>query len=322
MAGKPHVSPALAALRLWVTLAAGVVVVAAAAQMLVFGFVHGTDVRHIRLAPMLAETAPMVVLNSDTNRARDEVQRAAAKQSGLGEVRVTGQPADVNRVVGPNDEVLRRASGLAAAIGSVACVALAFLCALGVVIAAGGSVPGVERAVAASTWALVLALVCLPWGDVLHSMPTPGIFGDYDAMVHASEQVSVHPGGWVVLLVKHLALPSVAVVCATLVCLWFRSGVERGVIYTSISQIDRAVEREVSAIRESGVASRKPRAIGALYRAMGDPPMPEEPGAPTDTDAPAIAGSLLRREPPVQRVSRTDRSIGEASPGDGLKRPI
>jgi len=327
MAAKPHVSPALAALRLWVTIAATLVVLAAGTQMLVFGIVWGTDVRHTHVASMIAENAPLVVVNSDANRTKGEATQDGPDKGErrIKDGRVLGPapaPVDVNRVLAPADGMLRRTSGLAVGMGSVACVMLAALCLLGVCVAGGASVPGVERAVGAATWALVLALVGLPWRDLMPSLPAPGVFGDYDVMV-AGQELAAHEGGSMLMLVAtYLGLPLVMVVCSTLVCLWFRSGVERGVIYTSVSQIDRSLEREMSAIRDTGVATRQPRAIGALYRAIGDAPgdAPEADAAPAP---PAIAGSLLRRDPPQQRSMASDRPMmGQAEQGVAYPRPI
>ena len=56
------------------------------------------------------------------------------------------------------------------------------------------------------------------------------------------------------------------------VCLWFRAGVERGVIITSASQLDQAVEREASALAREGGVAAGPRAVGALNRAIGEMP--------------------------------------------------
>jgi hypothetical protein len=293
--------------------------------MLVFGIVWGTDVRYTHVASMIADNGPLVIVNADATRTQAEAKQDAAEKGErrTKDGRVLGPaptPVDVNRVIAPADGLLRRTSGLAVGTGSVAVVMLALLCMLGVAVAGGAAVPGVERAVGAATWGLVLALVGLPWRDLLPSLPAPGVFGDYDTMVAGQELVAHEGGSLIMLVATYLGLPMVMVVCSTLVCLWFRSGVERGVIYTSVSQIDRTLEREMTSIREAGVASRQPRAIGALYRAIGDSPA-EAPEA--EAPAPALAGSLLRREPPPQRSMAADRPMmGQADPGVAYPRPI
>src|SRR5690606_25657113 len=85
--------------------------------------------------------------------------------------------------------MLEQFSTLAVVIGIVSTIAMAWFVTVGAVVAGGGSVPGVERAVRAMAWAMLLALFAMPWAATVPSMPFAGVFGDSAAMVAASDAV-------------------------------------------------------------------------------------------------------------------------------------
>ncbi|MBX3385937.1 MAG: hypothetical protein KF768_05150 [Phycisphaeraceae bacterium] len=314
MVPKPHVSQAIKGLRRWVVLSALVVGFAAAVQGLVFGFVHYTDIRHTTV-----EAAPpkeLKIVESSGTRAAGAasvVNQAPRSLRGPGQTIDAGAPAtpvagsfvsgvrgltgeddgavEVNRVASVHDGYLRRASTIATVAGSIAALTLAMMVFMGTVIAGGGAVPGVERAVTASFWAIVLGILCVPWKDLMPSMPIPGVFSGYEGLVTASEAVNAGGSGWTVLMAKWLVMPGVAALCATLVATWFCSGVRRGVIVTSVTELDRQVEREVAEISRRGVHATTPRTLGALNRAIGE--VDRDTGDGLDRAA-SVASSLVR----------------------------
>ena len=168
---KPHVSAALAQLRHGVSLAGFLVCVCALAQTLVFGFVHFTQVRFDK-NDRPAAVQPLSVV------AAPPAQRPPLPVGSLG----PAQPAPVNepiptpQVLSGWDPTLHVMSDMAVSVGVIATGMLAALALLGVAIAGGGAVPGVDRAVSAASWALALALTCVPWRDVFVSLPFPGVF--------------------------------------------------------------------------------------------------------------------------------------------------
>jgi hypothetical protein len=85
-----------------------------------------------------------------------------------------------------------------------------------------------------------------------------------------------------------------------MICIWFRAGVERGVIVTTISELDEALEREMLEIRRRGVGNNGPRAVGALNRALGDTPSSQPSGL-----AGPLAGtpSMHDSAPPARSMS-------------------
>ena len=67
--------------------------------------------------------------------------------------------------------MLHRASVLACGIGGFAAIALMLMCMMGVAVAGGGAVPGVERVVTAAVWSIILAGLAVPVGDLMPSLP-------------------------------------------------------------------------------------------------------------------------------------------------------
>jgi hypothetical protein len=311
MSAKPHVSPALVQLRRWVTLAALMVCLCAAAQMLVFGFVHYTEVRWT-FVEAKAEAKPLKIVKPDelakAADGKQDLRAAAGRLLPAGGAEDSG--LEVNRVLSETDSLLGKASTLAVTFGIVGACILCLLTMLGVAVAGGGAVPGVEKAVTACAWSVVLALVCLPWRDIMPSVPIPGVFGGYERMTEASEAVLAAESGGSQLLARYVLLPGLAVVCGALVCVWFRNGVEQGVIVEGLSEAELAAEQEMTHIASSGVGGRQARAGGALSRTMGD-----------SSDGSIPTAGPLRFEPPPPKVAR-ERPMGAVDPGDRLARPI
>lgn len=322
MVPKPHVSQAIKALRRWVILSALIVAVAAATQALVFGFVHYTEIRYTTLEAAPPKELKIVEARSGRLAAGDSSTASGPKhvEAGNTTLRGPGMPVDsnhsiasvptsglsggvrggstdasaavdVNRVMSVYDGYLRRASAIATVIGSIAAITLAMMVFMGTVIAGGGAVPGVERAVTSSFWAIVLGILCLPWKDVMPSMPIPGVFSGYDGLVTASQTVSQGGQGWSAVLAQWLVMPIAATVCSALVTTWFCSGVRRGVIVTSVNELDRQVEREVAEIARKGVNASTPRTLGALNRAIGEV---DDSAASGLERASSVASSLVR----------------------------
>jgi hypothetical protein len=318
---KPHVSPALAQLRSGITVCALVICACAVFQMLVFGFVHFTQVRFVHPKDEPARQALSVVVGAPARPAMSRAGRPQEEQ----ETALIPLPR-ASRTLSDTDATLHVLSDMAVIAGIIATFMLSTLVGLGVVVAAGGGVPGAERAVSAMCWSLLLALACLPWREVFVAVPYPGVFGAYDDMTAMSNAVDGGAVGTPRLLVLYLLMPIAAFGASVLVLYRFRAGVAEGVIVTSVNELDERLEREMATIRTRGVANGMSRSVGALNQAIGEAPAVP---AVAEVAAPSPQVPLPRRpveapEPKSGRswLTRRDRRIGEPDAGDGLRRPL
>ncbi len=290
---RPHVSGALVQLRTTVTWSAIAVIAAAVIQMLAFGFVHFTDTRWT-----LVETPPTA---QQLTVVTPEAQAAKSGRAGRAVRQVQTKP---EKILSRWDGTLRTFTDASASVGLISAATLWVAVGLGVVVAGGGSVPGVDQVVRASTWATVLGFSSVPLIVNLPGLPLNGTFVSYQTLLSASEgaqQLDTIP-----LLASHVALPLIAAVLAgyTLAC--FREGVEAGVIVRSVSELDRKLDKELETIRTTGVASNHgQRTVGVVDRPLGE-------GAPAEDDRPKSRSW----------VSDRDRGMGDTSPGNPLRRPM
>ncbi len=303
---KAHVSEAIVRLRLWVSIAGLVVVFAAGAQVLTFAFIHYTDVTLSELEPAVTSQNLSVVGGLQASDVSVSVDAESLSRGGRGissEQRSEALNAarEVNLVQTSAGVMLDNASGLFSAAGSVAVVSLMLLVMLGVVVAGGASVPGVGSAVSAFTWSTVVMGVALPWTRVMPAIPIDGVFGSYEAIAAASS-VSYH-GSELGVIMRYVVLPICVIAAAAFSVFSFRAGVERGVIVTTVSELDDAVEREIATLRDKGITAQSGRTVGALNRAIGEGA--EEP----------LVGAARGRPDSGPR-------IGQMTKGEGLGRPI
>lgn len=344
---RPHVSEAIRQLRGWVSLAAGVLALCCVVQMLVFGFAAYTQARWDDVKGVGEQSYK--VIGADPNSvvkpppsldptvkvaapAKDE-HAATGIRGAIATISQGASGVDVNRVRSPADLWMRRASGFAVGIGVLAGLCLTVLTLLGVMIAGGGCVPGVERATTAAVWSLVLGLICLPWERLMPGLGVPGVFASYADMtgVIDAKTIGGTGAGSLAMLMQWVVAPGVAMFAALGVALWFRAGVEQGIIVMSPSELDRAVMREAEMIQKRGVATSAPKAVGALNQAMGG-----MGGVATVADVPrgAPAGTLSAVERALEasgmsgasasgggKVARAFASGGGVADGD-FKRPI
>jgi hypothetical protein len=310
---KPHISAALSHLRSGVTGCAVIVLMCAVVQMLVFGFVHFTEVRwQAERGPALSQPIAVVTPGGTTATWREVTVPTNKSQ-------YKPPPVHFPRPTTAWDSGLNVASDMAATVGIAACFLLAGMTMLGVAVGGGASVPGIERATSAAMWAMLLAAACIPWHEVFVSVPYAGIFGSYEAMTalsHAVDTRTGNPGAGALLFTNYVLMPSAALAGAMLVLTRFRLGIEQGVIVTSVNELDERLEREMQNIRARGVTVGGPtRAVGALNQAIG-----EKPSLALATEEPQLKATCTTGKPSRNWLSR--RAIGEADPGDRLQRPI
>jgi len=316
MKPRPHVSPALTRLRSWVMFTAAIVAMCAAIKLVVFGFVHYTEIRFTTLEPGDDSPARLTVVKpraADVDEAPPRIERGRIISEPVTATDQAG-PVDPNRVLSRGDTNMKNASAFAVGAGLLAAVVLAFLATLGTMIAAGGAVPGIDRTVSACVWSVIMLLFCIPWPDVVKSVPVPGVFTSYELIVAASAAAIERGSGEFALLASFVLVPALVMGCAVGVCFSFRAGVEAGIIATSVSEFDRAIDRELSEMQERGVTARQPKAVGALFRAIGDE---IEPGSMGIGMSPTLAG--IPMEMPKEDLPR---SVRQSDSGRPLPRPI
>lgn len=273
-----HVSTAVKHLRGWITIVAFVIATCAVVQMLAYGFANYTDVRfqEVRKSSVGTGDRKLDVLVPAEAQAATEAtpQRDPAVAGGVRSPAIErGKEAVPVRVKSPLDAMMGTFADTAASIGALSCVCLAILTLMGVV-AGGGNIPGVEKAVTAGMWSIVLGLLCLPWSSAFNGLKVPGVFAGYAAMTAAADGL---PGAATAsaAFFQWLVMPLVAGVLALFVCGWYRAGVERGIIATSVNQFDAAIEKEMTTIAKRGVQGANvgaPRTLGVLNRAVGAAP--------------------------------------------------
>jgi hypothetical protein len=301
---RPHISAAVKQLRTWVTICALIFATCAAAQMLVYGCVQYTDVRFAKVEQTKVSKPLRVVGVAEDAKTTAGAQSAAPIHEAeplLNAPRLNGRASSTTvqvRMLSVANTWLERASSLACVIGVISVVCLTIFSMLGVAVAGGGNVPGVERVVTASAWSLVLTILCLPWNAIAPNLGIPGVFVNYEAMTNAADLALINgqPFGSLSSLAQWVMAPLISLFTVLGVCLWFRSGVEKGVIITSPSELDQLVAREAEMIAKRGVASSAPKAVGALHRAIGEEP---------------VTANAVERA--LQEVARSVDHIGEST---------
>jgi len=302
---EPHVSDALKHLRHGVTGAGVVFALALICHLFIWGFVHFTDVRVHRLEANAYEK-PLLVVESQGGDAPVANDR--------------GDAVDVNTVPSTGSVMLQRSAHVVQTIGVIAAIALALLTFQGVIIAGGGAVPGVEMAVTAASWSLVITLLALPWNAVLPTFAFHGVFQPYETIVVSSDMLRAGAtvSSPLAYYAMNVALPLILLGGVSAAVIRFRMGVERGVIATHASQLDEKIEREIRARKLGELAT--PRAVGALNQAIGMPAAKPAPGAPAAPD-PGLPVEPAPEGPPRPPMQQTRAAPDPGQPAPP-KRPI
>lgn len=284
---RPHISAALQHLRFGIGAAAVVLALCLVGQVLVWSFVHFTDVRVTQLEAEPQKEQFDVVRRAQPSRTTvgtisgvtsgasvgESGNRAATEQPATQPRPIQAESVDPNRVESASDRKLRQASALVQTLGIISAVLLLILMLQGVVVAGGGGVPGVEMAVTATTWAIVLVLLCVPLNNLIPATPFQGVFSGYDTLVAQSEGYRtkrVDAPGFIGLYGSNLVLPLLLLAGIAAAVLRFRAGVERGVIATSVSEAHERIEREIRSRKNLGEMANS-RAMGALSTTVFDP---------------------------------------------------
>jgi hypothetical protein len=226
-------------------------------HLLIWGFVHFTDVRWTKAEGAAAEQR-FAVVDGDT-------QPQTSVASPRTPLPRTG--ADPNRVPSVANRSMSLVVTLLDAVGVITCIVLVGLMRQTVSISAGAGVPGVHKLISASSWALVLALLGVPLAGFIDGFPLPGVFSGYGIMTGAQAALTAGSISAIGYFATALVLPLAFAAGLAIVVLRYVQGVEEGVIATSVSDLDDKLAREISGIRIG--ANAAPRAVGALNTAIG-----------------------------------------------------
>lgn len=320
---KPHISEALCHLRFGITGAALVIGMCAVVQLLVFAFVHFTDVRWMEVEETPdQQQLSVVAADSEADQVVEGKKTLQEKQA------AEHQVAQTTRVHTKWHFALLHFNTVASTGGVIAGITFGLLLMLGVVVAGGASVPGIEKVVSSCTWGLALGLMCVPWADTLTTMQFPGLFAGYEHLLELSAAAQAGTGSSAVLYATFFALPVFAIVSVVMITLRFRAGVELGIMVTNVSELDEMLDREMTTVAGKGVGlTGSPRTIGALNRAVGEQPVHAGAEAGRGENEPVPQKPAPAKKTKVAKkgrawVSENDRRVGDPSPGDPLKRPI
>lgn len=333
MQAKPHVSPALQHTRSWVSLCALLVVVAAAGQMLVYGVMHFTSVRYTSDEPRRPASSALVVsAGAPTGKpdSKSTASRTPAGQPAKPAAKDPSAPPTLDEVrarpLSDADGFMRGLTAVTTSAGILSSIILAWMTALGGIIAAGAAVPGIDKTIRAAACSVILAIIALPLGQLLGSDVFPGVFSTYSAMAQGSESVQAGLLAEGALVGQFVALPMLAIGMAAVVGMWYRGGVEAGIIVTSANDLDDKLEAELQSVRSRGgsVGRGTVRAVGALNQAIGASPLPSTAGMTSErTMAASARRAAEEADEDVERMlGKRPRGMRETDPGAPLKRLI
>ncbi|MHC4108904.1 MAG: hypothetical protein ACYSTY_12550 [Planctomycetota bacterium] len=257
-----HISLALGRLRLGIALCCWAIGLALLAQMVVWSLATFTDLRYAELHDTSA--APRVV-TSDAPRRPSGALRSANDDKD----KRRGEVPDPNRVFSTADQIFDHTVTFAAAGGKLACVAMLLLLVVGVILSATSALPGVEKTVSALTWAVVMALLTLPLGEVMDLPWREGAFSSYFYMteqIELAHDKTEGVGFTIAFYVRFLVYPAACVLMAVMVGMRFGAGTEAARLPDE-HKLDPELEKEAGGIQVSSLHGG--RSAGALSRVVG-----------------------------------------------------
>jgi hypothetical protein len=268
---RPHLSHALLHLRLSVQAAALILGLCLVANMSVWAVAHFTDARWTEETVQTEVAPPPRVVDGE-----------AVSRTGKEVVRRAKPIEETIRVPSATEVTLRDGWAVSGWIGTIAAVALVIFMLEGVVIAGGANVPGVEKAVTATSWSLLVAMMCLPLQNLLPAIPLEGVFGSYASMTETAEAIKA--GGeeapsQLGFILERFLLPMACLGGVVFVAIRFTRGVEEGIVSRTADEAEMRLLQEMERSRKA--TASQGRAQGALSMTLqeepGTQPMPPRP---------------------------------------------
>lgn len=249
----PSVSQALGRLRVVVAACCWAVGLAIVTQAVVWTLATCTEVRWTRPAAPTAEVVVRDAVEPGLPRSLDEA-------AGI-DRRTTVAPIDANRVPAPAHFLLGLAAATARGVAVLATLVLLPIVALGVLLAVASATDGVDRAVAAFTWTVVLGLLVLPIGGIVGMPWRSGAVWEYAIVV---EEIDAGRVSLLASAARHLLLPLAGLVCSAMVGQRFLAGVRAGLLRREHLKLDPSLEQEAANIKATSLHGG--RAGAALAR--------------------------------------------------------
>jgi hypothetical protein len=257
-----HLAVALAKLRTAVLVCCWAAVLSLLTQLGVWATAMFMDVRY-QIVHTAATSA--LIVGSPEQR---EISPALV---GLGgDVAVVDKPAEpppAQRQLSATDRRLSMAASLASGVGLLATIAILPLLVLSVLLAVNSNSPGIEQVIAAFTWAVLIALLMLPLGELLGLPWREGALYSYSRMTAEVDAVHAIAQGWAgpTFYARFAGLPLACVVGMTLVGLQYSAGVAAVLPQKEDMRLDPVLEKEAGNISPTSLHGG--RSAGALRAA-------------------------------------------------------
>lgn len=283
-------STALGRLRRAVIVCCWVVGVALFTQLILWSLVSFTDLRFVAGEEAEAEpaAAPLIV-HADPQRAHRPRAGREHDDEATPAPAATSQPVEAaSPVYSSANGVMSQIMMFTGAAGRGAMLALLAVMAIAVALAISSGTHGVEGAVSAYIWAVVVALLVLPLGDALGLPWKHGALTTYDHMTEWVDHVrrpaesvqpvaaaTAPPSGSLVFYLRLGLAPVACIVGISLVGLRFCAGIEAGLVRRESHRLDPTLEREASNITPTSLhGGPRGRTSGILSGSIESEAMP------------------------------------------------
>ena len=270
------ISAILGKLRKAIFTCAVAVCIGLSVQVFVWSMVTFTDLRWEE--PESTEVVPLIV-QSDMITSHNETSQdpAQAIRSAAGtEINEKPGPSESPRETGEKPElVLSSMDGsfaytyrCARGIGTAGMIAMLPLLMMAVLIAASSATRGSEKSVSAFILCIVVAILVLPFGEVLSLPWDGGALSSYEHMAGQVDQYLNEPSkalGPLVFYARYLLLSITSLIGTALVFLRLSSSVEMAIIAGDELHVDPNIEAEASNVQvNAGKGSRAAQAISSM----------------------------------------------------------
>ncbi|MFG0252292.1 MAG: hypothetical protein ACF8NJ_05395 [Phycisphaerales bacterium JB038] len=297
---QPYIR-ALRQRRRGITATCSLIVLCGVVQLLTFGLVHYTDLRHVHVEAQATEEAPLIV--TDQDRSPDAAGQVAAATT---EAEATG----VNAVSTKYDVIFAAAIGISRAVALLAAFLLTGQLLVAVIVAAQAQLMALPRVASAACTAMLLGLSLAPWGEVFPALGFPGALPSYQYMLDTAPQASADAGlaASAAILGANIVLPAFVIVLASLILLRFHIAIsddcKTALQHESeLRNETNTPELAMEAVRKARTQIQNSGDNESLHPAM----RPQRDELPSDVQS--ILSKSARRTRPSQREEG-----GESSP--------
>lgn len=299
---------------------------ALACQALIWALAVFTELRFEGSAAenAVAEEAQLVVHAEPTVQMNNRLIPADAGKVEAQRAKPSAE-ADGARKLSSIDTLMSGAADTVGTLGRLAVLILLPIMALGVLLGASASVPGVEKTVSAFMWTLLVAVLILPLGGAFQLPWEGGALGSYGQMMTAVDQMegrsapvtaegaaqAAQPSS-LVFYGRFLLLPATCIVGLAMVGLRFCTGVEAAVLQRESMKLDPALEREAANIKPSSLHSGG-RSASILSRTVTSSPSASPSSGSGSSYSPPSEEPAHRRTAPAV-ASTIEEPAEESAP--------